>query len=137
LHCHYNDPQAPSIFSPSDIKAIYYSYRALGIKNIETFTASVVTAMGTTYLLKVVDKAAFMNFGCVNLQNPDDFQNFSDDMSIAVNSHFPEFVKESGFLDASKNSGLVLFKGNITTFNQWDRRILNSSNVPVNTNCND
>ncbi len=137
LHSHYNDPQALSIFSPSDIKAIYDSNRALGIKNIETFTAGVVTASGTTYLLKVVDKTAFMNFGSVNLQNPAAFLNFEDEMSVAVNSHSPEFVQESGFLNAIRNSGLMLFKGNITTFNQWDRRILNSSNVPVNTNCND
>jgi len=49
-----------SIFSAADIKAIYDGYRALGINSLETFTAGVVTAGGTTYLLKVDDKTAFM-----------------------------------------------------------------------------
>ena len=125
-----------SVFSASDIRAIYEAYIKLGIKDIETFTAGVVTASGTTYLLKVEDKAAFINFGSANLKYQNDFDEFESDMSDLVKPDNPEWAQEKGLLDAIKGTGLTLHKGDISSFSQWNLRVLTSSGLPTNSNCN-
>ena len=125
-----------SIFSATDLRAIYEAYIKLGIKDIETFTAGVVTASGTTYLLKVDDKAAFINFGSANLKFQNDFEELDREISRFVRPDNPEWMQEKGFLDAIKGTGLTLHKGDINSFSQWNLRVLTSSGVPTNSNCN-
>ena len=125
-----------SIFSAADIKAIYDGYRALGINDLETFTAGVVTASGTTYILKVEDKTAFMNFGSVHLHDQSDFIEFESNM-IMVHPNNPGWMQEKGFLDAIQGSGLTLHKGDISSFYQWNLRTLDGAGMPTNSNCNE
>lgn len=126
-----------SIFSATDIKAIYDGWVKLGINNLETFTAGVVTASGTTYILKVENKTTFMNFASANLKDPGLFNMFELSMSAAIRPDNPEWLQEKGFLDAIQGSGLTLHKGDINSFSQWSLRTLNSSGMPTNSNCID
>lgn len=137
IHSHYNSPDALSIFSPDDIKVIYDAYWASYITSLGTFTAGVVTASGTTYLLKVEDVNAFLNFGSVNFQTSAGWNNFQTQFSTFVKANETDFFQEIGFLNMIQGSGLSLFKGDATTFNQWDLRTLNGSGLPTNSNCDD
>lgn len=136
LHSH---PQgALSIFSAADIKAIYDGYITLGINNLETFTAGVVTASGTAYLLKVEDKTAFMNFASANLKYQNNFDAFEAwYLLYGITENNSTGNVESGFVNLINNkfnTGLKLFKGNTQNFGQWNLREYYQGSV-INSNC--
>ena len=136
LHSH---PQgALSIFSATDIKTIYDGWVTLGINNLETFTAGVVTASGTTYMLKVEDKNAFMNFATANLKYQNNFEAFEYWYQIyGITENNSTGNVEAGFVNLINNkfnTGLKLFKGNTQNFGQWNLREYNQGSV-INSNC--
>ena len=57
-------------------------------------------------------------------------------MSDLVKPDNPEWAQEKWLLDAIKGTGLTLHKGDISSFSQWNLRVLTSSGVPANSNCN-
>jgi hypothetical protein len=128
-----------SIFSASDIKAIYDGWVTLGINNLETFTAGVVTASGTTYILKVENKTTFMNFASANLKYQNNFDAFEGwYLLYGITPENSEVTVETGFMQLINNqfnTGLKLFKGNVQNFSQWNLRDYQQG-ILINTNCN-
>src|SRR3569833_1505920 len=74
IHSHYTG-LFPT-FSPSDVLAIYKLQQLGKIADISTFTASVVTASGTAYLMKINDPAKFATFAAAQLSTDAQFDNF-------------------------------------------------------------
>jgi hypothetical protein len=74
VHTHYTGT-FPT-FSGSDVKAIYDLQKAGKVADISNFTAGVVTASGTTYLIKISDPAKFAAFGAANFSTAAKFDTF-------------------------------------------------------------
>ncbi len=120
LHSHYADTNALPVFSAGDIQAFCELYRTNRMKNPLTFTAGLVTASGTQYLLKI--------------ENLTDFNNFANSMAGATDEQFGASYRdmykikptntvalnEKKFLQylQQNHSGLKLFRGN-ADFTQW------------------
>lgn len=135
VHSHYAG-DFPT-FSGDDIKQVYDIMRTGHMQNPQSFTAGVVTASGTQYLIKISDPTKFSAFGANNFSTIN-YENFLNKYSLLVaiyqssNDHIATF--ELSLLSVLKDSGLTVFKGN-SSFNSWEP-IKNSNNKIIITNCN-
>jgi hypothetical protein len=125
-------------FSGADIQQIYNMMALNHIKNTATFTASVVTSSGTTYIIKISDPVKFTAFGQANL-TPSQFSGFESDYANnqlrykLLGNDIPTSYELALMLEL-QDSGLVLFKGN-SSFTAWTPTI-NINDKEVTTNCN-
>ena len=125
IHSHFL-PNGNSIFSPDDIQVLYFLYNNKFINNTNTFIMSVVTGQGTSYTIIINDKAKFKNFGLNNLNNVANFTSF--DTGYKANHHQLHNLfgldniqaREVAMLEALKDSGLSLLKGN-SDFSEWQK----------------
>ncbi|MFC0656662.1 hypothetical protein ACFFF3_11665, partial [Mongoliitalea lutea] len=131
IHNHNQGPDMLSIFSFSDINYLSYLFSEGYINNIDNFVFGVVTDEGT-YLLSISD--------------PNAFSNLSSELSI-LESIYDIYVKpensglqnEIGLLQFLKttNSGLSLYKGDLSNFNTWNKIGTNRQHTNIiNLNCN-
>ncbi len=74
IHTHYQG--LSSIFSPDDLQDMYNQMIYPDIT--DDFFIGVVTAQGTAYILQVVDRQAFINFGNQYLSTDKKIENFTD-----------------------------------------------------------
>jgi len=121
IHCHYSN--LFPIFSASDIRAVYDVYDIDQMKNPQTFLLGVVSEAGESYLLKIENIELFKQFGQQYFQSLQSFHNFENsyyDKQQSLLSKGRTVSFEISLLDMLKNSGLVLFKGNLQ-FNRWLR----------------
>jgi hypothetical protein len=131
-HTHYAG--LLSIFSVSDIYAMTLLYKS-GKMPIN-FTATVVTASGTTYMLKVQDIYKFYDFAS-NIRGTikDVYENiYADIYKISPNNSVE--ANEKAFLQYLEitNSGLKLFKANPNT-GAWEPKKVDDEGKIVNNPC--
>lgn len=134
LHAHYIGGYPT--FSPADIQQLYQIMQQGGMKNVSTFTAGVVTASGTSYLIKISDPTKFAAFGAANLgsNNFNGFENNYIASQGIYNSNGNTTSYELALLSVLQNSGLTLFKGD-SSFSSWTP-IIKQNNQVATTNCN-
>ncbi|WP_306354240.1 hypothetical protein [Flavobacterium sp. '19STA2R22 D10 B1'] len=129
-----------STFSIADIKAIYQLYQGGNIQNTSTFTATVVSSHGTTYVMMIDNASTFNNFGNASFSNNtvmEQMENLYDyafqNMSLAFNVIQ---AREFALLTVLEGSGLKLMKAN-ADFSQWNSisKATSGLNIVVN-NCN-
>jgi hypothetical protein len=142
IHTHYTGT-FPT-FSPSDILVIYQLQQQNKLANISTFTASVVTADGTSYIMKVNDPAKFATFAANNLSTDAKFTDF-ENYYVNKQSAYSLFGKdrissyELALLSSLNDSGITLMKGN-SNYTSWNTETMNAGNgvtdAIVSTNCN-
>ena len=126
-----------STFSVSDLAGIYDAYSTGHVENLDTFTAEVYTAAGTTYSISITNSAQFTNFGAYfsssALRNQLEnlyLNNYNISNNNSVQTNELGLVK----LLAGLNSGLTLSKQDAT--GRWNRLAYNaSSQVVVATPC--
>jgi hypothetical protein len=134
IHSHrYGDSP---IFSINDILAIYLAYKAGKINDLRTFTAGVVTADGTTYLVNINDKEAFIKFGDKYFKSESDMAKMENDYISIFNGEQP-FFQKSALMLALSDAGIYLFEGDVDNFKTWNRQVIGSGGVPIKSNCND
>ena len=131
-----------STFSGQDVRAIYQLHQAGKVNNLSTFTAGVVSAAGTSYLMKIRDQQAFLNFGEVHFGDNASFENFETEYNTRRNAFLPLFGEITGSelallsLLEENNAGIKVFKGN-NNFTDWQAVETNSGNTQVViTDCN-
>ncbi len=135
MHSHFNLPgRSLSIFSPGDLLTMASLYASDKMANPLTFTAAVVTADGTQYLLKIEDLGRFSHFveniatSLKAIEGEYNFSNIKNGNSINQNElGFTRFLR---FV----NSGLKLFKGN-SNFSNW-QPIKYAPGGIINSPCN-
>ncbi|MCX8490934.1 MAG: hypothetical protein ORN54_07690, partial [Cyclobacteriaceae bacterium] len=138
IHTHYTG--LLSIFSPDDMRALYTLMNNNLMGNPSNFTAGVVTASGTSYLLMINDIQQFQVFSQSFLSNENSFNIFSTLYSEVYN------IKPSNTVDQNEtsllqllqvtNSGLKLLKGNTGVFDDWKVLGLDQNNSVTSTDCN-
>lgn len=117
IHSHYTG--LLSVFSPDDIFAIAQMYKQGLINNINTFTAGVVTASGTQYMMVIDDPTQFQSFAD-NLFNGSSFDmntlnaySHIYDKIYQIKTNNLAAVNEKNFLNyiTTSGSGLSLLMG--------------------------
>lgn len=144
IHSHFIDNETLSIFSPSDIQAIWGLYLNGDLNDLRTFTLGVVTPYNTAYLLKIDDVEKFMDFGEEFLvsssplsSDPNVLLGFYDQV-YGINSLQSPSQNEKYFLKLldGLNTGLKLFKGTPSLLNSWQLIDISEDGQVINTNCN-
>jgi hypothetical protein len=133
LHTHYK--RLLPVFSFSDIKAMALIYKAGYMVNPETFTAGLVTAHGTQYLLFIEDINKFKTFADeITRPGVHDAYEYSYQL-LGVSERSTIETNEKGLLSffSSTKSGITLMKGN-TKFDNWERKTLSNNNTIVQRN---
>lgn len=136
-HNHYEG--GLSIFSPADMRSVYYALRDNKIADWQKFNMGLVTNSGTTYTMQILNYDQFMAFGN---------QTFADDISYNAFSHAYSQIydirpsnsaayNETKFLNFLKaaNIGLSLFKGNFETLGSWKPYVQSGSSTFTITEC--
>lgn len=135
IHSHYNGTL--SIFSGSDIRALYVMYANNHIRDIDEFSIGVTTSQGTSYILMIDNPVSFQNFGDQYLKEnlafewvfePSYVNNYDIKPSNSSTKNELNFLK----LLSDYSSGLLLFKQNE---NDWIQ-IKSRNNEVININCN-
>ncbi|MBK7883165.1 MAG: hypothetical protein IPJ81_04690 [Chitinophagaceae bacterium] len=135
IHSHYTG--LLSVFSRDDIYAMAKMY--IGDKMIDpsTFTAGVVTASGTQYILKIDDIVKFKAYA-ENMVNNNAIEDLSDlyDKFYKITPKNSKEQNEKAFLQylQQTKSGLRLFKGN-DNFNDWQPKKVDANNNVVDNPC--
>lgn len=141
IHSHYAGTL--SIFSMTDLQAMYQIYNGGRMNNWATFTAGVVAPDGTGYTVKINDINQFQAFGNQWLSSDFNVGVFETLYYFNTNSGgyniqlgTPPLQNEASFLRLLKqqNTGLTLFKQNRST-NTWDQLGLDSNNSTVVVPC--
>lgn len=122
MHNHYSG--LLSIFSGSDIRQMYDWLRTGKLSDVSTFSMSLVTASGTTYMMQIDDVIKFQQFGQTWM---------ADDLIFGVFENFyltkygisetgTNLNNLTGFLRmlSEYNMGIKFFEGNNTTFSEWN-----------------
>lgn len=117
MHSHYDG--LLSTFSDADIKSIYDLYKSGKINKWRTFVMMLVTE-DTAYTLKIGNKSRFLAFGDQNLKTGDGYFLFGNFFNGRVNSSNTDIQNELGLMSLLEDSGLVLFKGNPITLDNWN-----------------
>lgn len=130
IHSHYTG-LFPT-FSGSDVKAIYQLQQAGKVADISKFTAAVVTASGTTYMMKVNDPAKFATFAAANFSTTAQFTSFehyyaNKETAYEAVGKDKTTAYELALLSSLKDSGITLLKGN-ATFTAWNTDTINATN---------
>lgn len=117
IHTHYTG--LLSIFSPDDIFAIAQMYKQGLINDLQTFTAGVVTASGTQYLMVIDDPITFGEFAN-DLFNGSTFDKTSlntysyvYDVTFQIKTNNLSSINEKNFYKyiSTAGTGLALLKG--------------------------
>jgi len=142
IHSHYTGT-FPT-FSGSDVRAIYQLQQLGKVADISKFTAAVVTASGTTYMMKINDPSKFATFAAANLSTDAKFQSF-EQYYATKESVYETLGKdkttsyELALLSALTDAGVTLLKGN-ATFTAWNTDTINATNCVTDsivvTTCN-
>jgi hypothetical protein len=135
IHSHYTG--LLSIFSPDDLYAMAYLYLSDKMVDPNTFTAGVVTADGTQYIIMIDDLTQFQEFASNMVNNSSLSAYASVYMYIyGINSGNSNDVNEQKFLQyiQSTNTGLKLFKGD-TNFDNWIPKKVDDSGNIINNPC--
>lgn len=128
MHNHYTG--LLSVFSGGDLQQMYYWLKNGIIADPSTFSMSLVTANGTTYMLQIDDIAKFQQFGQTWMGNAAWFTVFEvkyqNDYGISPTASNDNNL--TGFLRLllEYNTGLKFFVGNNTTFSQWTPKAFQS-----------
>ena len=138
IHSHYQG--LSPIFSATDIKALYHMHESNLLANgLESFVMGVITE-NTAYILKVEDEEAFLSFADEHFGSQSDFNsletymdNWFDILKLLLGN--PIDGHEAAFLKAFEDAGLVLFKGDKNSLDNWEKRMLNNQNQPINGGC--
>jgi hypothetical protein len=113
-----------------------------GLKNdkmndTQTFTAGVVTASGTHYLLFIDDMEKFKSFAN-EITRPEVHELFENiyENAFKIKLGNSTETNEQGFLRflSINKSGLALMKGN-GSFDSWERKILSNNNTVITNPC--
>lgn len=94
---------------------------------------------GSSYILKVSNSQAFLEFSAANFNTTHNFNtletvyNGATNVFLTMGRSLSE-ARQAAFLTVFKDAGLRLFKGD-HTFNNWQGIGLNGLEV-INTNCN-
>ena len=125
-------------FSPADIQQLYNVMQGGLMKNPSTFSDGLITAVGTSYLIKITNLTQFKAFGAANFGTNASYTAFENLYSKSQAQYFSGSSTaissyELGLLQTLNNSGLTLFRGN-STFNNWIP-ITNQNNQVTNTPC--
>jgi hypothetical protein len=124
MHNHYDTSVRLPLFSAEDIAALVYHFNHNEIKNLSTFTCTVVTD-STSYLLMITDSTAFANIANTWFNTEKHFYAFKK--HLYINNHYGDTTatgaqltplqNEKNFLEAFdaapfNGAGLKLFRGN-------------------------
>jgi hypothetical protein len=143
MHNHYTG--LLSVFSGGDLQQMYYWMKNGIIADPSTFSMSLVTANGTTYMLQIDDIIKFQQFGQTWLANATSFFVFESFYSgrYGITQSATNTNNLFGFLRLLQeyNSGLKFFEGDINTFGQWNPKRFEPDETPnygtvVNSPCN-
>jgi hypothetical protein len=135
IHTHYSG--LLSIFSPDDLRSLYLMYR----DNCTNpgFIYGLVTG-STSYLLKIDNLGAFLQFGQQHFEDQASFNIFQNLYAnvFGISASNAIAVNEQKFLWLlqENNSGLKLFSGDVNSFNNWELKGLNLNNEVILLNCN-
>jgi hypothetical protein len=136
MHSHFSGRL--SIFSDYDFMTLFILYDGEKIADINSFASTIVTASGTTYMLKITDLANFQAAVSRFLTTPGgDFEFGAKYEVFKINStNTPEMNERNllSFLNLT-HIGLTLLKGNIDTFGSWEKLSLVDNNI-VTIPCN-
>lgn len=136
IHSHFKIPgRSLSIFSDYDIQYLASLSKNNLIRDPSTFSAGVVTADGTQYLLRIEDPIKFQNFSTKVFNKIASFFIWDTyDKTILANNTTD--ANEKAFLNFLNkyDCGLKLFKGN-NSFTSW-QPLKVSNNVVTTTSCN-
>ena len=105
--------------------------------NPNTFTAGVVTAKGTQYIIMIDDLSKFQQFANNMVNNSSlDMFSFAFERIYGIKPSNGNDVNEKAFLQyiQQSNSGLKLFKGD-ANFNNWQPKKVDGSGNIVNNPC--
>lgn len=138
IHSHYEG--LFSIFSFSDIGYLYMAATSSITSNPKGFVFGVVTASGTTYLLAIDNLSAFKVWGQTNLMIDGRRQTYEYIYSDMFKIGKPGYTREQDEANFIKflengNMGLKLLKGDVNTFDKWEKRGSNSSGQIVSIGC--
>jgi hypothetical protein len=141
MHNHYNNPERLSIFSANDIVALAYNFVHHEIRDIKTFTYTLVTD-STSYIIMIEDSTKFMNFVNIWFDSDRHIENFSTQLYENYNvgaAGVSILDNEKNFLQGMNSyppsgCGLKLFKGNLS-MTEFTPIQLNSSNQIVSATC--
>ena len=119
MHNHYDTSARLPIFSADDIVCLAYHFVHNEIKNIQTFTYTLVTN-NTSYIIMIEDASKFMNFVSSWFDTDNHIRNFRTHLYRNHNVGGPglsDADNERNFLQAlaafpASGCGLKLFRGN-------------------------
>lgn len=135
MHSHYTG--LLSVFSPDDLFSIALLYTTDKMVDTKTFTAGVVTANGTQYIIMIDNLTKFHQFAS-NMVNNSTLDLYSHLYSsvYGINSSNSNEVSEKAFLQyiQQTNSGLKLFKGD-SNFSDWQPKKVDENGNIVNNPC--
>ena len=133
---------SPSIFSMTDLAAIYRTYDRRQMMDPNTFTITVFTDSGVDYAIKIENLAQFLNFGNIALVDDDAVRLFETKFYNSGLGHYDiDATKsiasnEQNFLRLLKerHTGLTMFKHDRTQ-NTWQKIGLDANNSPTFVPC--
>ncbi len=134
MHSHYVG--LLPVFSGADLLSIVQIYNHGNMRSFATFTATVVTASNTQYMLRIDDTTKFKTYALANEDTPlDPFDDALD--KFGVNTKNTLALNEKNFLHfvRANNIGLSVFKRNVNT-TKWNRIKVNDNDQVVNNPCN-
>lgn len=135
IHSHYTG--LLSVFSPDDLFAMATLYITDKMVNPSTFTAGVVTANGTQYIIMIDDLTKFQQFASNMVNNSTlDAYSFTFEMIYGITPSNNNEANEKAFLQyiQQTNSGLKLFKGD-ANFTDWQPKKVDGNGNVVNNPC--
>lgn len=122
MHNHYTG--LLSVFSGGDLQQMYYWLKNGIIADPSTFSMSLVTANGTTYMLQINDIIKFQQFGQTWLANAAWFTLFESlyTQNYGISETASNANNLSGFLRllSEYNTGLKFFVGDNNNFSIWN-----------------
>jgi hypothetical protein len=138
MHSHYTG--LLSVFSGSDLRAIYELYNQGRVRDVKTFSTQLVTANGTTYALMINDESALKKFGDTWFVDGPSwmvFEGFFYDNRYNIKPTNTNEQNEKGFLSMINlsNMGLTLLKGNSNNFSSWTKIQLDAAGTVSPVSC--
>lgn len=121
MHNHYTG--LLSVFSGSDIRQMFEWFRTGKLSDVSTFTMSLVTASGTTYMMQNDDIMKFQQFGQTWMSDDLTFvlfesqylNRFNISQTGSNSNNLIGFLRMLGEF----NTGIKFFEGNNSTFSEW------------------
>jgi hypothetical protein len=128
-----------SIFSDVDFLSLFHLYDGEKIADVNSFASTIVTASGTTYMLKITDLDNFQAAVQQYFVSPDGSAALGAKFGFfRINSSNTAEMNEKNLLTFLRVTqiGVTLLKGEINTFGSWQKLSLGENNNIVVTPCN-